>query len=100
MNILIKNEILPHRCQTCFCCEPFFYGTEILCNICRLLGEDVTEYQRSRNPDCPLIEIPTPHGRLIDADKIEYHFEVNENTAMEGFEFVTKGEIGREYLLL
>lgn len=21
-------------------------------------------------PDCPLIEIPTPHGRLIDADKL------------------------------
>lgn len=24
-----------------------------------------------RHPDCPLIEIPTPHGRLIDADELE-----------------------------
>ena len=22
---------------------------------------------------CPLIEIPTPHGRLIDADKLNIH---------------------------
>jgi hypothetical protein len=25
-------------------------------------------------PDwCPLVEIPTPHGRLIDADKLNIH---------------------------
>ena len=22
------------------------------------------------SPDCPLVEIPTPHGRLIDADEL------------------------------
>lgn len=27
-----------------------------------------------RRPDwCPLVEIPTPHGRLIDADKLNIH---------------------------
>lgn len=35
-----------------------------------------------RQDDCPLIEIPTPHGRLIDANKLEammYHeaFEID-----------------------
>jgi hypothetical protein len=24
----------------------------------------------NRHPNCPLIEIPTPHGRLIDSDDI------------------------------
>ena len=29
---------------------------------------DVIKYLKKRRNDCPLVEIPTPHGRLIDAD--------------------------------
>ena len=29
------------------------------------------EHRRERHPDCPLVEVPTPHGRLIDADSVE-----------------------------
>ena len=47
------------------------------------------------NKNYHTIKIPEKHGRLIDADKIEYHFDVNENTAMEGCEFVTKCEVDR-----
>lgn len=28
---------------------------------------------KERLYDCPLVEIPTPHGRLIDADKLNMH---------------------------
>ena len=27
-------------------------------------------YEEKRPNDCPLVEVPEPHGRLIDADKL------------------------------
>ena len=40
----------------------------------RYCGKTLSDIKDStiKLPDCPLIEIPTPHGRLIDADKLEY----------------------------
>lgn len=76
MSILIKDEKISHQCRTCFCCDQFFYGTEILCNICRLLGEDVTKYRHSRYPNCPLIEIPDTYNietrSLTDEERKAY----------------------------
>jgi hypothetical protein len=39
---------------------------------CRVLSKyiDENKFVIERHPDCPLIEIPTPHGRLIDADAV------------------------------
>lgn len=31
-------------------------------------------YRAQRHPSCPLISIPTPHGRLIDADALRVLF--------------------------
>ena len=33
---------------------------------------DIDDYviARTRHPNCPLVEIPTPHGRLIDGDSL------------------------------
>ena len=28
------------------------------------------DFLNERHPDCPLVDIPTPHGRLIDADEL------------------------------
>ena len=95
MSILITNEEFPQSCWGCPCCSVQDNGFAGWNHYCNLLDEFVDDYHHSRHKLCPLMEIPTPHGRLIDADKIEYHFEVNENIAMEGCEFVTKGEIGR-----
>ncbi len=36
--------------------------------------------------DCPLVEIPTPHGRLIDANKLEammYHESFEKDSDMQ-----------------
>ena len=34
---------------------------------------DIDDYviARTRHPNCPLVEIPTPHGRLIDENDIK-----------------------------
>ena len=68
MSILIQGMEMPKTCDYCKFHEPFLDFA--YCD----LGEMDMEYKdiaNCRHPDCPLIEIPTPHGRLIDADEIE-----------------------------
>ena len=47
MSVLIKGAEKPTNCDVCFLADT---------NICWRA--------------CPLVEVPTPHGRLIDADKM------------------------------
>lgn len=65
MSILIKGDIgLPRDCCKC----PFNCYGLCLANHSKL---SVDKCVKSRHSDCPLAEVPTPHGRLIDADEIE-----------------------------
>ena len=40
---------------------------------CRLQGKSWESFEEQYE-HCPLIEVPTPHGRLIDADFEEQHY--------------------------
>ena len=62
-DILIKNEKMPKNCEEC----PLNYYE---CALLDKFAEEIMMYYggNSRHPDCPLIEVPTPHGRLIDGD--------------------------------
>ena len=62
MSVLVKGMEMPESCDTCFlskwdtCNERFYCMFDA----------------------CPLVEVPAPHGKLIDADKLmhdisEYH---------------------------
>lgn len=68
MGVYIKGIEKPRTCGTC----RFSYFQEDECSwySCSLLPRDVDQGSSGgfRQPDCPLIEIPKPHGRLIDAD--------------------------------
>lgn len=65
MSILIKGDIgLPRDCCKC----PFNCYGLCLANHSKLL---VDKCVKSRHSDCPLVEVPTPHGRLIDADELK-----------------------------
>ena len=64
MSILIKGAKMPETCEEC--------PVVTVCGECHyelvLEGEDfVPIYVKD---SCPLVEVP-PHGRLIDADKLE-----------------------------
>lgn len=62
MSVIIKDMEVPQYCGAChvgFCKQ---IGCELY------IGFD--DYATSRHPDCPISNIPTPHGRLIDADKL------------------------------
>ncbi len=64
MDILIKDMGMPLMCDECPCYNESDYS-------CNATGRGVIEYRYDGHPDnCPLVEIPTPHGRLIDADEL------------------------------
>lgn len=57
MSILIKGMEMPKDCWQC----PF--------------EKCVLRVLVDRHPDCPLVEVPASHGRLIDAEKLERDIE-------------------------
>jgi hypothetical protein len=67
MSVLIKGMEMPESCEECdfciaipddsyFCDCPVIHGG---LNITQAIEDDVT------HPDCPLVEVPTLHGRLM-----------------------------------
>jgi hypothetical protein len=64
MGVYIKGMDMPK--QGCFRC--FLRAG----NYCSRLPETVIEYavKDERHPNCPLVEVQTPHGRLLDEDVI------------------------------
>lgn len=64
MSLIIKGMQLPSECSEClFSC----YDVSVCAPAeCIILGERSARHCRPKI--CPLVEIPTPHGRLIDAD--------------------------------
>lgn len=73
MTILIKSMEMPSCCDDCWALDE--YGDYPVCQI--------TEEQRGYNfrtrekrmDKCPLVPVPTPHGRLIDADALMELYE-------------------------
>ena len=62
----------PDRCTNCLFIDKITYD-------CKLMyGNDYPDFE-SQYKNCPLIEIPTPHGRLIDKDKLRHELFVNFN---------------------
>ena len=55
MSVLIKCMEMPKNCAHCF-----------LTDFCNQEGFGI--FSNNRNKPCPLVEVKTPHGRLIDAD--------------------------------
>ena len=69
-DILIKGMEMPKNCTGCpICCGLPYQHRDV----------------KGRRPDCPLIEIPTPHGRLGDLDAL-YEEISNGNKAYNGIE--------------
>ena len=57
VSVIIKGMEMPQRCMDC--------GVDT--GLCGLWNGYDGRYSR-RHPRCPLVDIPTPHGRLIDGD--------------------------------
>ena len=68
MSILIKGIDAPHDCYECDFAYTLYRDLH-----CSLLDGRVESLIYKRADDCPMIEIPTEHGDLIDRDKITYN---------------------------
>lgn len=64
MSVLIKGMEMPKYCYTC----PAY---DYIHSTCCVLHTEVKDLDDKRYKDCPLVEVPTPHGRLIDADYLK-----------------------------
>ena len=63
MSVLIKGMKMPENCVEC--------GVE-WCERWKGLIIAGMSIAKSRPSNCPFVEVPTPHGRLIDADEIPF----------------------------
>ncbi len=73
MSLIIRGVNLPKKCGNCPCYDYIDYIC--LADDCEA-GFDV-ENPEERSEHCPLVKIPTPHGRLIDADELLKTIEEN-----------------------
>ena len=63
MSVLIKGMKMPDNCESCAFESGFGFCLAKSDNFC-----GYTNYRK--RPDwCPLVEVPEPHGRLIDGDE-------------------------------
>ena len=71
MSVLVRGMEMPKNCRECnFCNELNFEGYLWFDFYCRAKDKSFDLDKNKDKPDwCPLIEVPTPHGRLIDANK-------------------------------
>ena len=69
MSVIIKGMKMPTGCITCPCMS---FGRDDCTMWCKWLDEPLGEWSNRggkwRHPDCPMVEVPTPHGRLIDGE--------------------------------
>jgi hypothetical protein len=68
MSVLIKGMEMPKSCIECVTNHSFF--RVLKCSELKgMKGFKKLPYEYDRHPDCPLVELPEKHGRLIDEDE-------------------------------
>ena len=72
MSVIIKGVDMPSKCWSCPCCVDNGLIGRDREYFCSALDSDFEiENLEQRLSACPLNELPTPHGRLIDADELK-----------------------------
>ena len=85
MSLLVKGLKMPDKCG---CCKLFHAEYPMHCTAIKEHRTASAPYGMSRPDWCPLVEIKTPHGRLIDADALmqtycRHEFSSDMGDAME-----------------
>lgn len=71
MSVLIKGMAMPKNCGLCrFAGVCGVHTYEEWPDLESIITNDVIGADGVRDNDCPLVEVKTPHGRLIDGDEI------------------------------
>lgn len=88
------NLEMPKNCPMCpFAHYDDMFNTFRGCDITRgkrwAVKNDKDYAKLSTRPDwCPLIEVPEPHGRLIDADKLKSYWEPDHSRYFDADYFI------------
>ena len=70
-SVMIKVMEMPNGCYDCPILQSSDGCFDFECPFnSYLLWHNAEDVIRYRPDNCPLVEIPTPHGRLIDADEL------------------------------
>lgn len=80
-SVLVRGMEMPKNCEEC----------DI--HFCKLwMRMTIRQRIAGKHPDCPCIEVKTPHGKLIDTDMIEYENWHLDETG-ESYKMVGKDDI-------
>ena len=69
MSVIIEGMEMPQDCFSCPLREEGF------CNLTNNYATDIYK----RDSDCPLVELPEHHGRLIDVDKFKSDYGMGDD---------------------
>lgn len=79
MSVIVKGMKMPKSCSKCGWFD-MGGGDGYRCTLLRKSFDMWNKISVARDKNCPLIEIPTPHGRLIDIKSVEDNkFAIAEN---------------------
>lgn len=85
MSVLIKGMEMPENCFDC----PFMYGRKYCLSNSKIEFNDPEYSELKRRYDgCPLVPVPEPHGRLIDADKLKSYWEPDHSRYFDADYFI------------
>jgi len=79
MSDLIKGMKMPFTCLTC----DFHKCAGGVGDFCSLTKRKQFRF-KNRPKDCPIIEVPEPHGRLGDLDALQKQIDIARNYGMIG----------------
>ena len=73
MSFLIEGREMPKNCMSCYSNNTHVYIHMLVG--CPYIKEAFHNYnlKKERHPDCHLIEVPEPHGRLGDLDALPWY---------------------------
>lgn len=93
MSILIKGMTMPDMCSECDFLGGLIFPDGIYvcdCPVESIHGRNITRAveEDARHPECPLVEVPEPHGALIDRDILEQELRngIKAGNLEEGYE--------------
>lgn len=86
MSLIIRSMDMPYCCVVC----PFkeMYTDGLLCKATNP-HQYIPKFLHKRNEKCPLTELPTTHGRLIDTDKLVWFIDNHIASGKKWVEFET-----------
>lgn len=84
MSILIKGIDMPKSCKECLFEQVHYVNNYSRRSYCVLGAEQ---------EHCPLVEIPTPHGRLIDGDELISDLRIYESKYCGEQGYITQDDI-------